>query len=263
MDEHGFKNTRLFESADSDAQAAYTAHESSKPTRKCTAPSEDETLEWMPGQRFEATLVPENPLSLLRPRKRVQEMTSTICAPLLSTFADDNDDDKHPVQINSHEVVTPPAYILNDVGLGDADLVLESEQTIRHWASKCDAFDPLDGSSTNSHTGSDALFYLYLRSPSPAEPPSECSSETLVVMSGEDSSPDPLKKQASVRGSDSEMGQMQEKRHINPKARRIRLRVITPNPRIVLRLTHPKPRMPAEGKKLKNLNMILILHICM
>src|SRR2546423_1387161 len=58
----------------------------------------------------------------------------------------------------------------------------------------------------------------------------------LVAMGGGDFSPDPLEKQASVHGSDSEMGQIQERRHANPKARRIRLRVTTPNPRIVLRL---------------------------
>src|SRR2546423_1387160 len=101
-----------------------------------------------------------------------------ICPPLLSTFADDIDDDERPVQISSHETVPPPAYIPDDVGLGDADLALESEQTSRHWASKCDTFDPLGGSSTNSHTGSDALFFLYLGSPPPTEPPSEYSSET-------------------------------------------------------------------------------------
>jgi hypothetical protein len=170
----------------------------------------------MPSQRFETTLTPENPPSPLRSRKRVREITPTICPPLLSTFAAADDDDERPIQINSHEAVPSPAYIPDDVGFGEATLALESEQTGRQWASKCDAFDSLDGSSINSHSGSDALFSLYLRSPSPTEPLSDCGGETVVTMGGEDSSPDPLEKQ---------MGQIKEKRHANPKARRIRLRI--------------------------------------
>lgn len=85
-----------------------------------------------------------------------------------------------------------------------ADLALESEQLGRHWTSKCDAFDPLEGTSTDLDIDSDALFSQYLRSPSRSpsisstELPSKCSSETLVALDGDNSFLDPPAKLASA-----------------------------------------------------------------
>ena len=70
-----------------------------------------------------------------------------ICPPLLSAFAEG--DDERPAQISSYETIRSPVYVPDDVGLGDADLALESEQPTRHWTLKCDAFGSLDGASTD------------------------------------------------------------------------------------------------------------------
>ena len=42
----------------------------------------------------------------------MREITPTIYPPLLSTFADD--DDERPVQINSYKIIPPPTYIPDD-----------------------------------------------------------------------------------------------------------------------------------------------------
>jgi hypothetical protein len=87
----------------------------------------------------------------------------------------------------TYETVPSRAHVPNDVGLGDA------EQPGRHWVSTCDSFN-LDSDTTDPDPGSDTLFSLYLRSPSPSsstELPSECSGETLVPVDSELSSPRP------------------------------------------------------------------------
>jgi hypothetical protein len=163
----------------------------------------------------------EDYLSPSRPRKRAREITPTICHPLLSTFATEGDE--RLIQISSHETVPPPAHILNDVGLHNAELTPEPEQPGRQWASTCDSFG-LNGETTDPDPGSDTLFSLYLRSHSPSsstELPSECSGETLVPLDGDDSSSDPPEKRTSGSGSDCEMDRIEEKRHASPSKLRI------------------------------------------
>ena len=261
IDEHGFSPTRPRELTCSGARRlcspASTGHENPRPNRKRTSPSRDGTLEWIPGQCFEATSMSEDCLSPPRPRKRAKEMAPTICPRLLSAFAEE--DDERPAQVSSYESIPSPVCVLGDVGLHDADLTLESDQPGRHWTSTCDAFDPLDGASTDPHTSSDTLFSLYLRSPSPCpstELHSECSGETLVAReSVENSSSRLLAKPASVQGLDRKTGQIEEQRHPNTEGLCIRLRVPPqnlqplPKPRIVLRVTRPEASMSAKRRR--------------
>jgi hypothetical protein len=259
IDEHGFSRTRPRELACSNPRQlrsqddpASIAHENHRPNRKRTSSSRDGTFEWGPPQCFEATSISEDCLSPPRLRKRAREMTPTISPSLLSTFGDEVDD--RPLQISSLETIPSSAYVFEDVDLGNADLTLESEQPGRHRIPKCDAFDPPDSASTDSHTDSDALFSRYLRSPSPSSSiglPSEHSDETLVDRDGEDSSPNPPAKSASIQGLNHEMSQIEEKCHTNTAGLRIRLRVPPQKPRIVLHLTHPKPSIPAKRRRSK------------
>src|SRR2546423_2444302 len=138
-----------------------------------------------PPQYFELASMSGDGLSPSRPRKRAREIPLTICPPLLSTFAAEGDE--RPIQISSHGTVPPPAHILNDVGLHDAELTPEPEQPGRQWVSTCDSCG-LDGETTDPDPNSDTLFSLYLRSPSPSsstELPSECSGEIPVPLHGD------------------------------------------------------------------------------
>jgi hypothetical protein len=157
--------------------------------------------------------------------------------------------------MSSPTTIPFPAHVLAGVSFGDADLALESEQPPgHHWTSKCDAFDPLEGTSTGSDIDSDALFSQYLRSTSPSSSvglPSECSSETLVALDGEGFPPNLMAKPASVKGLNREMGQIEEKRHGNTEGLRIRLRVPSKQPRIVLHLTRQKTSIPAKKRRSK------------
>jgi hypothetical protein len=227
---------------------ANTAHGSSRRNRKRKSPSGDETLEWQPIEDFEAMSISisDDCLPPPRPKKRARKMApTTIHPPLLSTCG--NEPDSPSLRECKRETEWPCMSLFEEDALEVVDLTLDPEQPSRHSALECDALIPLDDASTDPGTGSDTLFSQYTWS-SPHTPSTElsgeCSDEALIDLDGEDSSPSPLAKPASV---DYETSQIEE----NTVKRPIRLRIIPPKlrkPRIVLRPPRPKPSIPARGR---------------
>ena len=142
----------------SQGDPASTAHKNPRLNHKHMSSSRDGTLVWIPAQYFKAMLMSGDSLLPPHPRKRTREMISTICPPLLSTFTEE--DDKYLAQISSHKTIPSPVYVPDDVGLGDADPILKSEQPGHHWTSKCNVFDLLNVASTDPHTSSDTPFFM-------------------------------------------------------------------------------------------------------